>query len=647
MDTQAVTAANVGADNPLLDAHLDRPVPYATAMSTAEWKAERAKLFESGHVEGPHGCPSISMSAEFLALLNGEAGKAALQAFIDQARQVSAANRRRVTPEGSLSYVTVVAESQLTAFSVGGQDDPECTEVFLPAFETRIGWTVTENGDLYKPFVYSVIPGTDFDLDAAEAISSPGHVSLGLCVARHPETNPTGIQEITHIKDTTVVRRVQADSKDTVPIEISVAYTTGSKEGQPIMHHGAFAHALAMAQGAVGLSGAPRTAVKCLKDAGIRILDALGGQMPPDEPGAVPYRTTVDEVLIRIDAVGPTSSLREMRVVTALLRARDEQVERAGGDATKMERIYEAFYHAKTNWREENVVAEFTRVCSESMANLEDDEDDADEGEQGDYHQDGSITTSGLAKARGYVIWKGKVSITMDESIRRMKKAVHDHPLREEIITHIEHVFLSAATRTAKRQTFTQIKYVKETIATVAQAYKQFTSDQDKAEKMGREFSLYGSDSLVLPSKARIQATRFCDPEPLSPINNTMCAHLLNMNRGDLLQALPIRGSQQGSTDSVANVLQKLLDGIEGVRNAVEDLRENMDTRLRALKAAVAPSTATNPSRLLTQPRSGTPATPIPAPRGGRAGRQGPPAKRGSSNAPSSSGTHPKRPKTD
>lgn len=98
----------------------------------------------------------------------------------------------------------------------------------------------------------------------------------------------------------------------------------------------------------IGIS-APRTAVTCLKDTELRILDALGGQMPPDEPGAMPYRTTVDEVLIRVDAVGPTSSLREMRVVTALLRAWDEQVKRAGGNAIKLGRIFEAFSHTKAN----------------------------------------------------------------------------------------------------------------------------------------------------------------------------------------------------------------------------------------------------------------------------------------------------------
>ncbi|KAK0746605.1 hypothetical protein B0T18DRAFT_411982 [Schizothecium vesticola] len=416
------------------------------------------------------------------------------------------------------------------------------------------------------------------------------------------------------------------------------------------MHHGAFAHALALAQGAVTLSGAPRTAVKCLKDTGLRILDTLGGQMPPDEPGAMPYRTTVDEVLIRVDAVGPTSSLREMRVVTALLRARDEQVERAGKDATKLARIFEAFSHAKTNWREENVVTEFTRVCSESVASQEegeDDEHDVDDGEQGDYHEDGSITKSGLAKAHDHAICNGKASITMDESISRMKKAVHDRPLRKETILCIQELFLSAATSTARNQTFATIRYVKETIAMVAHAYKHFTSAQDRAADKGTAFSLYGKDGLSLPPKERVLATRFCDPDEYSPANSTMCACLLNMNRADLLQALPVGGFRQGSTHSGdAAALQKLRDDMEGLRNVVEDLREKTDMRLRDLEAGVAPSTASNPSRLLTQPRSGTPAAPTPARGGGRGGRQGPPAKRGISNVPSSSGTHPKRPRT-
>jgi hypothetical protein len=233
MDTQAVPTANVGADTPLLDAHLDRPVPYATAMSLAEWKAERAKLFESGHVKGPHGCPSISMSAEFLARLKGEAGREALQAFTDQARQVSAANRGQFTPPGNDSYVAALAELQLTFIGMGDGDGFESTAVFFPPLETRIGWTVTATGDLRQPFAYSVIPGTDFDLDAAEAITSAGHVSLGLCLARHPETNPTGLQEVTHIKDMTILRRVRADSNDTVPIEISVPTPLAAKKASP------------------------------------------------------------------------------------------------------------------------------------------------------------------------------------------------------------------------------------------------------------------------------------------------------------------------------------------------------------------------------------------------------------------------------
>lgn len=193
MASYGTPSASAHAVIPLLDPGAGIPLSYTDALSRAELTTERAKFFETGHVEGPSGCPSISGSADFLARMKNDLSNDDVGDFLDLARQVSAANGNKLTPSGDDTYLDLKAATGLPFLTT----DPRRTNVFLPAVEIRIGWTVDATETLQRSFAYLVFPSTDYDIDAAEAISSADHITLGLCVARHPETNPTGLVGIT------------------------------------------------------------------------------------------------------------------------------------------------------------------------------------------------------------------------------------------------------------------------------------------------------------------------------------------------------------------------------------------------------------------------------------------------------------------
>lgn len=96
--------------------------------------------------------------------------------------------------------------------------------MFLPEVEIRIGCAVDANEILLRPFAYSVFPGRDYDIDAAEAITQAKHVTLGLCVTHHPETNPTGLARVKYIDfdDQEATYQPQASDHDTMTVKMSL-----------------------------------------------------------------------------------------------------------------------------------------------------------------------------------------------------------------------------------------------------------------------------------------------------------------------------------------------------------------------------------------------------------------------------------------